>query len=180
MGMKELLKERRSLLIVEFDSSMGHIVADLYEELYFEQEQILEHMESQAGMLAWWNALYRDMEEKLNECETEYEIWFALRYEVAYRELKDEMGGGSKKPNISSVENYVRIMNRKKYRDWQRRLRKLRRQSSTLKDVVKWYEEKGMMLVQMAKLASAEMGAIDLHAKKGTEEVKRLKRNMME
>ncbi len=180
MNLSKLLKQRRDLLKVEFHSEQfGLIEADLYDELYFSQGEVFDHMQCQAGMIAWWSAIYRSHEAYLDKLEVDYQVWFSLHYEIEFERLWERLGKTkSRIPSISSVENAVKLKHKRRYKDWQDKIRTVRHEVAELKDIVRWYEEKGMMLIQLAKVSIAELGFTDFRAKKQEEEVNKLRRSM--
>ena len=167
MKLKDILRKRQRSLTLHIQTELfdGDNV-NLYKELYYDDNEISDHMECQAGMMAWWSMLHRTLEAEYEELNLRYDMWHTLLYEAEYDRLWTVLGRlKSKKPNISSVENAVRRRRPTEYLRWHRELRKAKLNVSICKDAVKSWEEKGRMLVQSAKIRSAEMNSIDFHVK---------------
>jgi len=185
MNLRVLLAQRKDLLRIKFSSDkLGDIDVDLFEELNFSIEKGLgEHIEVQAGMCAWWGIMAQVADSELKEFEQDYDAWHTPRYEKEYDRLWREMDyKTSQKPNINSVDNAVKIRHRNAYNLWQGKLRDARLRASILKDAVKWWSEKGQMLVQAAKIKVTEMGTTDfiqrISEDKDKERVETLKSRM--
>lgn len=141
----------------------------------------MEHIECQAGMMAWWTTVCRTAEEEYAKLQHAFDMWFAMIYEVEYDRLWKELDyKKSSKPNISSVENHVKLIRRKEYNEWQRKLRKAKKQIAILKDCINWWQEKGQMLVQAAKYMTAEMNVTDIRIGRQKKDVEKLRRQMSE
>ena len=151
---------------------------DLYAELYFDQENLAEHIECHSAILSWWSTVYREAEFQYNKLKGDFDAWYALRYEKASSDLKSK----GEKPNINTIQNTTIIENYKTHKEWRNALEKSRRQVVVLNDLVGALKEKGQMLSQSARLTSWEMISSDIGRKtfedKEREEVKKLQEKM--
>lgn len=161
MNLKKFLESKSDLLTISIDVEGYADDVNLYQHLYFESDDILEHIESQAGLLSFYSVLFRVAEMEFAKLEREYDRWFTLKYEVEFSRLRREDEG--RKPNISSVENAVKSRCWKEYDKLKSELERAQLQVSLLKDAVKWFDEKGRMLVQAAKLWDFEAKAADFY-----------------
>jgi len=180
LTLRELLKKRELGLEVTMDVlEFGHIEANLAEELDFGEHNLEEHIECQASMMAWWGVVLNAKQAEEAKLQGQYDMWYSMAYESEFKRLWAESGNQiSKKPNISSVENLVRIRHRKVYLRWQIRLQAVKREVMLLKDVSNWWREKGQMLVQRAKLLSAEMSMTDMNVRKADRDIQRVQQMM--
>lgn len=167
-NIRKILEERQSQLGIRMKlPKVGVVETNIAEELDFEPEDLNEHMECQAGMMAWWGALYRQKEEELAAVEHRYEMWYAEKYQERYEHLWTEAGRAkSAKPTVGAVEKAVKVRYGKRYSSWQKMLRSKRKEVNYLKDTGKWWEEKGRMLVVYARVMTAEMDMTGMRVKR--------------
>lgn len=179
-NLREFLEKHRDLLQIHIESEqLGVIEEDLFSQLYFSEDDIAEHIECQAAAVAWWGVVCRVAESEYARLQHDYDMWHIPLYEREYERLWAELGyARSNKPNISSVENAVKLARKRMYSEWQRRLREAKKQVAILKDVLRWWEEKGQMLVQAAKYITAEMNFTDFHVRKEEKAIKQLRGQM--
>ena len=174
MKLKEILENRRDLLKISLSSNkIESIKVDLFDELYFSVEDgdLSEHIEIQAGMMAWWGTMLVMAEGELERLEEEYDMWYTPIYEREFNQLWAKLGyKKTNKPNISSVENAVKIKEENVYRDWRRKLRGNKTKVSILKSVSKWWEEKGKMLLTAARIMTTEMSTMDYYRERVKED----------
>ncbi len=180
MRLRELLKERElGLEITMAVPEFGTVAANLAEELNFGDHDLEEHIECQASMMAWWGVVLNAKQAEEAKLQGQYDLWYSMAYESEFKRLWAESGNQiSKKPNISSVENMVRIKYRRPYLHWQIRLQAIKREVALLKDISNWWREKGQMLVQRAKLLSAEMSMTDMTIRRADRDVQKLQQTM--
>ena len=126
---------------------------DLFDELSFNQENILDHVENHSALIAWYSNIHLEAERRLATLQREYDVWYAGQYENQYRDLGQN---GKKKPNINSVENAVMLQNREVYNEFHENLETARYQVAILQSVCRWFQEKGQMLIQACKYYALE------------------------
>ena len=160
--LREVLEKRRGVLRISIDVGSYKDDVDLYDELMFTQDDLTQHIESQPALVSWWSVLHRRAELEHNQLERNYDIWYSTLYEKAFTKLRAE---SSSKPNISSVENTVKLENRKEYLEWQDKLEQKRIQVAILSDVVNWFKEKGQMLIQAAKFYQLEYDSTNMRVR---------------
>ncbi len=167
MDIKELLKGRREGLKITIRSEKyGKIVADLYEELYFDNESVMDHVETISGLYSWWASIYRKLEYELELLEERYKMWYSTIYEVEYRKVWIEMGQAkSKRPTVSSVDSAVRRRKPEAYMKWIRKLGRAKHNVALVKDILKAYDTKSQMLIQAARHYTTELGITDMAIK---------------
>lgn len=159
MRLKELLQSRFDGLKIQVElNKAGLINADLGNELYFDiDSDLADQFECQAGMLAWWDTLRLEAEKELNELELQYNAWYSTFFDLVSNQLWSKTDySKSTKPTNAQVEVGIRSRRRDDYLDWNRKLNKAKEKVDLLKSIVKWFEEKGMMLVQSVKLMSKD------------------------
>ena len=168
MDIKELLKDRRKGIEITLKSEKyGDIVADLYEEVYFDNESVMDHVETMPGLYAYWSSIYRKLEYELELLEERYKMWYSTVYEAEYSKLWVEMGQTkSKRPTVSSVDNSVRRRKPKAYMRWIARVGRAKYNVNIVKDILKAYDIKSQMLIQTAKHYTTEYSLTDMTIKK--------------
>lgn len=168
MDIKELLRDRREGIKIKIQSEKyGVIEADLYDETFFDNESVMDHVETIAGLYSWWCSIYRKLEYELELLEERYKMWYSTIYEVEYRRLWVEMGQNkSKRPTGASVDNAVRRRKPKSYMKWMSRLGRGRYNVALVKDILKAYDIKSQMLIQAAKHYTSEYNHTDMAIKK--------------
>ena len=160
--LRKLLRGRRELLKIRVKSpSLGDITADLYDELVFDDDKddLIEHVSTQSGLMAWWTVVYRTLEKDMARLEREYDVWWSSACEQVNQELWESMGQKSRKPSVSSVENTTKAKHKSEYMIWHRKLEDMRFKVALLKDIIRFWDEKGRMLVQASKFIKTEYDA---------------------
>ena len=154
-SLREILDSRRHMLKISLnlDEGDGKIDLDLYDELSFNQDNILDHVENHGALVAWYSTIHLETERRLATLQREYDVWYARQYEDQYRDLS---GDGKKKPNINSVANAVMLENREVYNEFHENLETARYQVAILQSVCRWLQEKGQMLIQACKYYALE------------------------
>ena len=153
MTLKDILKRRRDLLKIDVDVDIVKDDIDLFKELSFDETNIVDALESQAGMVAFYNSLYRQVELEVKQTQRRYDVWYAERYEDAKAELAKS---GVLKPNAKAIENQAILGSKREYTIKNNQLERSRYKLGVLKDVLDWWKEKGVMLTQYVKLMGAE------------------------
>ena len=178
MSLKAILEQRRKSLKVSIDMENFKAEIDLYDELYFNEENLEEHIECHSAILSWWSTVYREAEFQHNKLKNDFDAWYASRYERSSSNLRSK----GEKPSINTIQNTTIIDNYKDHKEWRNSLEKSRRQVAVLSDLVGALKEKSQMLSQSARLTSWEMMGSDAGRKtfedKEREDVKRLQEKM--
>ena len=171
--MRQLLEQRKDFLQVNITiKSMGEIDIDLFEELMFDTENIRDHVECQASMMAFYHVIQRKAEEELEIEEMLYDAWFTKVYEIEFQRLWRQVNmTKTGKPSKDSVEKAVKMRYGEEYTKRQTRLIQSKNRVAILKDSSRWWEEKGHMLTQYSKFVLQEYNAIGFESmgKKATQ-----------
>lgn len=174
---KDILQCRKEHLKFDVEVPGGGIMdVDLYDELVFSEEDLMDHLICQAGLMSWWTSISLRLESQLRNLKRQYEVWRSPKYERAQNYLSQEM----KNPTVKSIENFLRVRYKKEYNQWQEEIEKLESKLEFVKVVPSLFKEKGQMMVQAAKYKTSEMFSIHPfeEEEKEKDEVEKLKRKL--
>lgn len=159
----KLVREQRGMLQINFESdALGEVEADLYEELFIDSfSHADEHMKTLPARMAYWGLLHRIAESEHEQLKESWDTWYAPLYEKGYDELWSELDyKSSAKPNINSVENWVRSNHTEEFQSKKEEIRQAKLRVSILSDVIQWWNAKMQMLIQIVKKDTGEMRAL--------------------
>lgn len=157
--LRDLLEKRREELKVICVVGDKEYDVDLYDELaILPGDDILEHIDTYPGLLAWWGLLLIRAQDRFRAIEERYNMWWAETYEKEYKRLQQEEG---KRPNINSVENAILLKYQKEYLMRRTELDSARQAVQVLEFAVECLQEKGQMIIQRSKQRMAELGAFE-------------------
>lgn len=174
---KDILQRRKEHLKFDVEVPGGGIMdVDLYDELVFSEEDLMDHLICQAGLMSWWTSISLRLESQLRGLKRQYERWYLPKYERARNYLYQE----KKNPTVKSIENCLKVMNSEEYDQWQEEMEKLESKLEFVKEIPSFFKEKGQMMVQTAKYRTSEMFSIHPfeEEEKEKDEAEKLKRKL--
>ncbi len=130
--------------------------------------EIKDKLNKLPGKYAYWKSLRVDVEIRLDEQKTEYDIWFAEKY----TEVADSMIDVKPKPTETKIKNSVILDNLKEYRVWQDALREISGIQRKIDVLVKSYDMQSWTLRGVGALVQSELNNIEVHGKGNLADIK--------
>ena len=155
MGLPELMTTRREQMSF-YTEGTGEV--NIYDETSIDINDLSTEFIALPGQIAYWNMIAAKYTNVVSKLESEYDAWYALVYDAAFKELERTTG---KRPNISSADYIVKKDHRQEWEEKNLELTQAKTDLAILAGIVPALNAKLSCLMQLAKARNVEVGNLE-------------------
>jgi hypothetical protein len=153
----DMMLERRSQM--EFNSEFdSNISVNLYDEVNINVEDLDTEFIILPSQIAYWTVVTARFEQVVLAMERDYELWYAGVYNQAFDKLEQLSG---RKPNMSSVDYYVKMYHKDLWLEKTTALEKAKSDLTVIRGLLTALNTKLQCLMQLSKRRLGEVNALE-------------------